>query len=170
MINDLIDFLKLQPKNIEHYSKYPTALMFVIMLVLYIPFNFLYEIENTNSSINILSNVANIFLVTILEAYFLVYWLGRKDKKYSFSIVLDFILMLSISIVIPLNLLGLLLLNLNSQSWAFLIISFIALIYALYLAIVNLAIASGVTKKYALGGVLIIGLIQLIVDLTIFSI
>ena len=111
MINDIFDFLKLQPKNIEHYSKYPTALMFVIMLVLYIPFNFLYEIENTNSSINILSNVANIFLVTILEAYFLVYWLGRKEKKYSFSTVLDFNLILSISIVIPLNLLGLLLLN-----------------------------------------------------------
>ena len=170
MINDIFDFLKLHPKDIEHYSKYPTALMFVIMLVLYIPYDFLFNVGGTNSSFNILSNIANGFIVTILEAYFLVYWLGRKEKKYSFSTVLDFNLLLSISVVIPLNLLGLLLLNFNSQSWAFLIISFIALVYAFYLVVVNLALASGVTKKYAFGGGLIIFLIQLLADLTIFSI
>jgi hypothetical protein len=170
MINDLIDFLKLQPKDIDYYNKYPTALMFVIMLLLYIPFDFLFDTEwIENNSVNILSNIANGFIVTILEAYFLVYWLGRKEKKYSFSTVLDFNLILSISIVIPLNLLGLLLLNFNSQSLAFLVISFIALIYAFYVVVVNLALASGVTKKYALGGGLIIFLIQLLADLTIFS-
>ena len=169
MINDIFDFLKLEPKDIDYYNKYPTALMFVIMLVLYIPYDFLFDIEGTPNSFNILSNIANGFIVTILEAYFLAYWLGRKEKRYSFSAVLDFNLLLSISIVIPLNLLGLLLLNFNSQSWAFLIISFIALVYAFYLVVVNLALASGVTKKYALGGALIIFLIQLLADLTIFS-
>ena len=76
MINDLIDFLKLQPKDIDYYNKYPTALMFVIMLLLYIPFDFLFDTEwIENNSVNILSNIANGFIVTILEAYFLVYWL-----------------------------------------------------------------------------------------------
>ena len=52
--------------------------------------------------------------------------------------------------------------NLDPSSWASLIISVITLTYILYLIPTALSIATGVTKKYAFGGLLLIfGLLQI---------
>ena len=162
MLNDLIDFLKFQSKDIEHYKQYQIGLILLIVTLLEIPYTFLSEGYNSSLApdlvINLLITIPSVFI----EAIFFVYWLGRKDKKYSFATVLNFTAMLTISTSIVIVAWAAIEQNLDPSSWASLIISVITLTYILYLIPTVLSIATGVTKKYAFGGLLLIfGLLQI---------
>ena len=102
------------------------------------------------------------FLLLLVEVKFFVYWLGRKGKKYSFATMLNFISMLSISVSIVLVVSGAITFNLDPSSWASIIITIISIAYIFYFLTSVLSIATGVTKKYAFGGLLLIfGLLQI---------
>ena len=162
MINDLINFLKFQSKDIEHYKQYQIGLILLIVTLLEIPYTFLSEGYNSSLAPDLVINLLITIPSVLIEAIFFVYWLGRKDKKYSFATVLNFTAMLTISTSIVIVAWAAIEQNLDPSSWASLIISVITLTYILYLIPTALSIATGVTKKYAFGGLLLIfGLIQI---------
>ena len=162
MINDLINFLKFQSKDIEHYKQYQIGLILLIVTLLEIPYTFLSEGYNSSLAPDLVINLLITIPSVLIEAIFFVYWLGRKDKKYSFSTVLNFTAMLTISTSIVVVAWAAIEQNLDPSSWASLIISVITLTYILYLIPTVLSIATGVTKKYAFGGLLlIVGLLQI---------
>ena len=162
MINDLINFLKFQSKDIEHYKQYQIGLILLIVTLLEIPYTFLSEGYNSSLAPDLVINLLITIPSVLIEAIFFVYWLGRKDKKYSFATVLNFTAMLTISTSIVIVAWAAIEQNLDPSSWASLIISVITLTYILYLIPTVLSIATGVTKKYAFGGLLlIVGLLQI---------
>ena len=162
MLNDLIDFLKFQSKDIEHYKQYQIGLILLIVALLEIPYTFLSEGYNSSLAPDLVINLLITIPSVLIEAIFFVYWLGRKDKKYSFATVLNFTAMLTISTSIVVVAWAAIEQNLDPSSWPSLIISVITLTYILYLIPTVLSIATGVTKKYAFGGLLLIfGFLQI---------
>ena len=168
MFNDLIDFFKFQSKGIEHYIKYSTSLIFFIVIVLEIPFTYFSEGYESSTTSDLAINLLIAIPSVLFEALFFVYWLGRKDKKYSFLTVLNFTAMLTITASIPLIAWEAISPNIDSSSWGSIIAALIFVIYIFYLMVANMSVATGVSKKYALGGFLvIIGLLQIPTQLLI---
>ena len=66
MVNDLIDFLKFQSKDIEHYKQYSIGLIFFIIVLLEIPYTYLSEsYESTTTSdlvINLLITIPSVLI------------------------------------------------------------------------------------------------------------
>ncbi len=54
MINDIADLIKIQSKNIEHYNKYPIALLLFVMLILEVPSSFLSEGNESSIAFDLL--------------------------------------------------------------------------------------------------------------------
>jgi hypothetical protein len=168
MINDLTDLIKIQSKNIEHYNKYPIALIFFIMLILVIPTSFL--TSDTELPIaSVLTDLLENFLLTFVEVIFFVYWFGRIGKNHTFLSFLHYNVMLSIAASIPTIAILLITQNFEPTSWIAIIGGFIAISYIIYMFSVNLALATGSSKKYAFGAILIVILIQIIFYTFIFS-
>ena len=162
MFNDVLNFLRFQTQDIEHYKQYQIGLILLIVALLEIPNSFLFQGYHSDIATNLVISLLLTFLGLLVEVIFFVYWLGRKGKKYSFATMLNFISMLSISVSIVLVVSGAITFNLDPSSWASIIISIIAIAYILYFMTSVLSIATGVTKKYAFGGLLLIfGLIQI---------
>ena len=169
MINDLADLIKIQSKNIEHYNKYPIALIFFIMLILVVPTSFLTsDNELPIASVLTLDLLEN-FLLTFVEVIFFVYWFGRIGKNHTFLSFLHYNVMLSIAASIPTIAILLITQNFEPTSWIAIIGGFIAISYIIYMFSVNLALATGSSKKYSFGAILIVILIQIIFYTFIFS-
>ena len=169
MINDLADLIKIQSKNIEHYNKYPIALIFIIMLILVVPTSFLTsDNELPIASVLTLDLLEN-FLLTFVEVIFFVYWFGRIGKNHTFLSFLHYNVMLSIAASIPTIAILLITQNFEPTSWIAIIGGFIAISYIIYMFSFNLALATGSSKKYAFGAILIVILIQIIFYTFIFS-
>ena len=84
MVNDLIDFLKIQSRDIEYYNRYSIALIFIIIVLCEI----LYTFISTNYQFSISSLFVDLMFTIfslLFEVLFFLYWLGRKDKKYSYE-------------------------------------------------------------------------------------
>ena len=156
MINDIIDFLKFQSKDIEHYNQYSIGLIFFIIVLLEIPYTYLSESYESTTTSDLVINLLITIPSVLIEAIFFVYWLGRKDKKYSFATVLNLTAMLTISTSIVIIAFAAISQNLDPSSWAIIVIALIVIIYCIYLLTANMSMATGVSKKYVLGGVLII--------------
>ena len=162
MIKDALYFLKSQSEDIEHYNQYSIILILLIIALLEIPNSFLFQSYHSDIATNIVISLLITFLLLLVEVKFFVYWLGRKGKKYSFATMLNFNSMLTISASIVLVVSGAITLNLDPSSWASIIITIISIAYILYFMTSVLSIATGVTKKYAFGGLLLIfGLVQI---------
>ena len=162
MFNDVLNFLKFQSKDIEHYKQYQIGLILLIVTLLEIPYTFLSEGYNSSLAPDLVINLLITIPSVLIEAIFFVYWLGRKDKKYSFATVLNFTAMLTISTSIVIVAWAAIEQNLDPSSWASIIIALIVVIYCIYLLTANMSMATGVTKKYAFGGLLlIVGLLQI---------
>ena len=162
MIKDALYFLKSQSEDIEHYNQYSIILILLIVALLEIPFTFLFEGYNSSIAPDLVINLLITFLSLWVEVIFLVYWLGRKGKNYSFATVLNFTSMLTISATLVLVVSGAITFNLDPSSWASIIISILTVIYIFYFMATVLSIATGVTKKYAFGGLLLIfGFLQI---------
>lgn len=162
MINDLIDLIKIKSKNIEHYERYPIALLFFIMLLLEVPSTFL--VENGDSSIASLLtyNIAIAFVFTFIEAIIFVYWFGRIGKNYSFLTFLHFDVILTIAANIPVIAILLAMQSFSSLPWVSVIGFLSATLYVLYMFIANLAKATGSSRKYAFVVILVVALLQYI--------
>ena len=162
MINDLIDLIKLQSKNIEHYKQYPIALLFFIMLLLEVPSTFLSEKGDSSISYLLTYNLAITFVFTFIEAIFFVYWYGRIGKKYSFIIFLHYDAMLTIAASIPVIGILLVMQSFDSLPWVGIIGFLTATLYVLYMFIANLAKATSASKKYAFVAIFIVAMLQVI--------
>ena len=95
MVNDLIDFLKIQSRDIEYYNRYSIALIFIIIVLCEI----LYQLISTNYQFSISSFFVDLMFTIfslLFEVLFFVYWLGRKDKKYSYATLLNYLGLLTI--------------------------------------------------------------------------
>ena len=169
MINDIADLIKIQSKNIEHYNKYPIALIFFIMLILAVPTTFLSSDNESFASV-LTFDLLQTFVLTFVEAIFFVYWFGRIGKNHTFLSFLHYNVMLSIAGSIPVIAIFLITQNFEAKSWASIIVGFISAFYILYLFSVNLALATGSSKKYGFGAILIVILIQTIAYTFIFSV
>ena len=90
MFNDVLNFLRFQTQDIEHYKQYQIGLILLIVALLEIPFTFLFEGYNSAIAPDLVINLLITFLSLLVEVIFLVYWLGRKGKKYSFATMLNF--------------------------------------------------------------------------------
>jgi hypothetical protein len=77
--------------------------------------------------------------------------------------------MLSIAASIPTIAILLITQNFEPTSWIAIIGGFIAISYIIYMFSVNLALATGSSKKYAFGAILIVILMQIIFYTFIFS-
>ena len=160
MVNDLIDLIKLQSKNIDHYKQYPIALLFFIMLLLEVPSTFLSEKGDSSISYLLTYNLAITFVFTFIEAIFFVYWYGRIGKKYSFLTFLHYDAMLTIAASIPVIAILLVMQSFDSLPWVGIIGLLTATLYVLYMFIANLANAVGSSKKFAFGAIFIVALLQ----------
>ena len=164
MINDLIDLIKIQSKNIEYYKKYPIVLIFFIMLLLEFPSTFFSEsFESTFTSVLTL-NLITVFVFTFIEAIFFAYWFGRIGKNHTFLAFLHYDVMVSIAANIPVIIVLSLTQNLNSSTWISIVAFLLAFIYVFYMFSVNLAVAIGSPKKYAFVAILIVVIFQVIVE------
>ena len=162
MINDIADLIKIQSKNIEHYNKYPIALLLFIMLILEVPSSFLSESNESSIALDLTFNLLNALVLTFIEAILFVYWFGRIGKNHSFISFLRYDAMLSIAANIPVIAILLITQNFEESSWIAIIGGLIAVSYIIYMFSVNLALATGSSGKYAFGAILIVVLIQLI--------
>ena len=169
MINDIADLIKIQSKNIEHYNKYPIALIFLIMLILVVPITFLSSDNESPITSALTLDLLEAFVLTFVEAIFFVYWFGRIGKNHTFLLFLHYNLMLSIAASIPVIAIILITKNFDASLWTALIGELIAVSYIIYLLSVNLALATGSSKKYGFGAILIVILIEIISSTFIFS-
>ena len=168
MINDIADLIKIQSKNIEHYNKYPIALIFIIMLILAVPTTFLSSDNESFASV-LTFDLLETFVLTFVEAIFFVYWFGRIGKNHTFLSFLHYNVMLSIAASIPVIAILLITKNFDASSWTAIIGELIAVSYIIYMFSVNLALATGSSKKYACGAILIVILIEIIFYTFLFS-
>ncbi|MDA8755516.1 hypothetical protein N9M98_01910 [Candidatus Pseudothioglobus singularis] len=155
MVNDLIDFLKIQSRDIEYYNRYSIALIFIIIVLCEI----LYTFISTNYQFSISSFFVDLMFTIfslLFEVLFFLYWLGRKDKKYSYATLLNYLGMLTIITFLALIIYEPIAQSLNPSSWIGIIAAVLILAYILYLTVANLAKATDISKRYALGGSLII--------------
>ena len=167
MFNDLIDLLKIKSKNIEHYTQYPIALIFFIMLLLQFPSNL--NPDGFSPSYAYALSMSLIFasVFTFIEAAFFIFWFGRIGKSHSFLTYLHYAVMLSIASQIPAITVLLITQSINSSPWIP-VIGFLAVfIYIIYMYSVNLARAVSSSKKYAFVAILIVALLQFTVQLLI---
>ena len=162
MINDLIDLIKLQSKNIEHYKQYPIALLFFLMLLLEVLSTFLSERGDSSIASLLTYNIATAFIFTFIEAILFVYWFGRVGKKYSFLSFLHYDAMLSIAANLPLIGILLVMQSFNSFQWVGIIGLLSATLYVIYMFIANLAKATDSSKKYAFVAIFIAAMLQII--------
>jgi hypothetical protein len=167
MFNDLIDLIKIQSKNIEHYKQYPIAFLFFIMFLLEFLSTFFSEGYGSTSTSNFTISLIIVFVFTFIEAVFFVYWFGRIGKNHSFLTFLHYDVMLSIAANIPVIIVLLITQNFNSSPWVA-VIGFLAVfIYVIYMFSANLALATTSSKKYAFGAILIVALLQFTVQLLV---
>ena len=169
MINDLADLIKIQSKNIEHYNKYPIALIFIIMLILVVPTTFLSSDNESSIASALTLDLLEGFVLTFVETIFFVYWFGRIGKNHTFLSFLHYNVMLSIAVSIPVIAVLLITQNFEASSWTSIIGGLIGVAYVIYMSSVNLALATGSSGKYAFGAILIVVLIQIIFYTFIFS-
>ena len=162
MINDLIDLIKVQSKNIEHYKQYPIALLFFIMLLLEVPLTFLSQSQGSSIASTLTYNILIAFIFTFIEAAIFVYWFGRIGKKYSFLEFLHYDAILSIAAYIPVMIILLAYQSFESLPWVGIICFLVAIIYVFYMFIANLAKATDSSKKYALVAIFIAAILQMI--------
>ena len=165
MFNDVLNFLKFQSKDIEHYKQYPVALIFFIMLLLEVLSTFLSESYESTIASDLTINLLTAFVFTFIEAIFFVYWFGRIGKNHSFITFVHYDVMLSIAANIPVIAILLVMQNFDSSTWTAIIGGLIAMTYVIYMFSANLALATGSSKKYAFGAILIVSLLQIPIQL-----
>ena len=162
MINDLIDLIKVQSKNIEHYRQYHIALLLFIMLLLEVPLTFLSQSQDSSIAITLTYNISIALIFTFIEALIFMYWFGRIGKKYSFLAFLHYDAILSIAAYIPVMIILLAYQSFESLPWVGIICFLVAIIYVFYMFIANLAKATDSSKKYALVAIFIAAILQMI--------
>ena len=162
MINDLIDLIKVQSKNIEHYRQYHIALLLFIMLLLEVPLTFLSQSQDSSIAITLTYNISIALIFTFIEALIFMYWFGRIGKKYSFLAFLHYDAILSIAAYIPVMIILLAYQSFESLPWVGIICFLVAIIYVFCMFIANLAKATDSSKKYALVAIFIAAILQMI--------
>ena len=159
ILTDILDLLKFQPKPLEHYGKYALSITIPILLVISLAFGFLVPIDSTTVSINI--NIAyyliSIPIASVCGSLFFKYWLGRRQKIFTFQALFNVLILASIVdfLNVPLELL-----DINTTLyWAL----FIALLcYSFAIVIFAMARGAEVSFGYAIAGNLI-GIVILII-------
>ena len=154
MLKDALNFLRLKVQDLEHYDKYPMSSILLIFFLLEIPTYFI----DGSSIIEILSNVA----ITLLVYLFFIYWIFRKVKTYSFILACKFFGILLIGISIPLT--ALQLIGISFDDWAIVLSS---IIFMIYITGISTSKAMGVSKTYALSG-MVISIMSLIIFFIIY--
>ena len=154
MLKDALNFLRLKVQDVEHYDKHPMSSILLIFFLLEIPTYFI----DGSSIIEIISNVA----ITLLVYLFFIYWIFRKVKTYSFILACKFFGILLIGISIPLT--ALQLIGISFDDWAIVLSS---IIFMIYITGISTSKAMGVSKTYALSG-MVISIMSLIIFFIIY--
>ena len=154
MLKDALNFLRLKVQDVEHYDKYPMSSILLIFVLLEIPTYFI----DGSSIIEIISGVA----ITLLVYVFFIYWIFRKVKTYSFILACKFFGILLIGISIPLTALQLI-----GTSFEDLTIVLSSIIFMIYITGISTSKAMGVSKTYALSGI-VLSIVALIILFIIY--
>jgi hypothetical protein len=154
MLKDALNFLRLKVQDVEHYDKHPMSSILLIFILLEIPTYFI----DGSSIIEIISNVA----ITLLVYLFFIYWIFRKVKTYSFILACKFFGILLIGISIPLTALQLI-----GTSFEDLTIVLSSIIFMIYITGISTSKAMGVSKTYALSGI-VLSIVALIILFIIY--
>ena len=164
MFNDLIDLMGVQSKNIEHYKKYPIVLIFFMMLLFEIPFTFLAGGYNSAIASDLTINIIMAFIFTFVEAIFMVYWFQRVGINYSFLTFLQYDVILSVAAGIPVTAILFVIYTFESSPLIGVFGFLGAFSYVIYMFSLNLATATGSSRKYAFMAILLIIIFQMTLE------
>lgn len=165
LLTDILDLLKFQPKPLEYYGKYSLVITIPILLAIGLAYGFFVPIDpaiSINTSIAI--NLIFMPIVWVCLILFFKYWLGRRQKIFTFQALFSVFVLASIVdfLCVPLELL-----DINTYLYWVL---FIAL-FCYSFAILIFAIARGaeVSFSYSLAGTLI-GTVILIILMVLLTV
>ena len=180
MFNDVLNFLRFQTQDIEHYNQYSIALILFIIVVLEIPSPMLYGGYDMGGVFDIVIDMVFAILFVVITARFLVYWFARKNIQHSFPTVLNFFGVLSIVVSIVGIVFGIIVSIFSTiSSMAALTCFILAALYSFCVATITTSEATtainaagyteGITKAYAFSGILIATIITLIITTAVIS-
>ena len=156
ILTDILDLLKFQPKPLEHYGKYALSITIPILLVMSLVSVFFMPITPmASTNINIAIHLISIFIVYLCLALFFKYWLGRKQKIFTFQALFNVLILASIVNIIPLEFL-----DINTTLYWVLFIALLC--YSFAIVIFMMARGAEVSFGYAIAGNLI-GIVILII-------
>ena len=166
MIKDILNFIRFQTQDIEHYNQYSIALILFIIVVLEIPSPMLYGGYDMGGVFDIVIDMVFAILFVVITARFLVYWFARKNIQHSFPTVLNFFGVLSIGVSIAGIVFGIIASSFDSSSMAALTVIILFVLYSYFVMTITTSKATGITKAYALSGILIATIIVQIIAQT----
>ena len=172
MIKDILNFIRFQTQDIEHYNQYSIGLILFIIVVLEIPSPMLYggyELDRGYEIYGVSDIVVDMvfaILFVVITARFLVYWFARKNIQHSFPTVLNFFGVLSIGVSIAGIVFGIIASSFDSSSMAALTVIILFVLYSYFVMTITTSKATGITKAYALSGILIATIIVQIIAQT----
>ena len=166
MIQDILNFIRFQTQDIEHYNQYSIALILFIIVLLEIPSPMLYGGYDIPWVSDIVIDMVVAILFVFITARFLVYWFARKNIQYSFPMVLNFFGVLSIGVSIAGIVFGIIASSFDSSSMAALTVIILFVLYSYFVMTITTSKATGITKAYALSGILIATIIVQIIAQT----
>ena len=160
LLNDLIDLMGVQSKEIEHYRKYPIVPIFIINMLLVIPSSILIE-GNEPLAFDLIFSFVFIFI----NAAFLMYWFGRVNIKHSYLTFLHFDIIISIAANIPVIIILVFMNYFDSIPLIGFFGGIGAILYVVYMVSLNYAHSIKSLEMYAFIGILILIVLQVIAEL-----
>lgn len=149
LLTDIFDLFKLQPKPLEHYGKYALNITIPILLVITL-YGFFARSNLLGIPINVVFYLITMFSLYSCTVLLFKYWLGRKQKTFTWQALFSVFVLASIVglLFIPLEILALP----EAVYWVLFI-----LLFCYFLVIIVFAIARGaeVSFGYAIAGTLI---------------
>ena len=149
--NDLIDLMGVQSHGIEHYRQYPLIPIFIINMLLVAVSSLLLDSRESLTFDLIIS-----FVLTFINALFLMYWFGRVSPKHSFLTFLYYDVIISVASHIPFLAILVVLNYFDSMPWIGFFGGLGAIFYVIYMVSLNYAQATKSLDSYAFVGVLIL--------------
>ena len=156
IVENILCLLKFQPKPLEHYGKYALSITIPILLVMSLAFGFFVPIDPTISTdTNIAIHLISIPIASVCGSLFFKYWLGRRQKIFTFQALFNVLILASIVNIIPLEFL-----DINTTLYWVLFIALLC--YSFAIVIFMMARGAEVSLGYAISGSLIAFVIVII--------
>ena len=163
LLTDIFDLLKLQPKPLEHYGKYALNITIPILLVISLAHGFFVPVDLWISiNVNVVFYLITMFISFCMMVLFFKYWLGRKQKTFTWQTLFSVLVLASIVdlLSIPLEILAL-------PEAVYWVLSIALFCYSLVIFVFAIARGAEVSFGYAIAGSLIAFIICVILAILI---